>query len=246
MESDALALVMERVETILLPIPPDNLDLEANPGEREVRDGQTVVLADLHAKLSDNTDSGDTDSDNSDTGNTVLTQLDNLRALVQEEAAREVRGTHGTASESVSEGPEEALDDYMKQFMERLTGKKPVAAAQPVQTAEPLLTVQTPAEVRQPTRAPEDSASLDRMRDVANATSRGALETHRYRQCSSRIVATFLPAAAASLASTTMAVIGVANGSIWWQAGALGLLAVALAFAGKFWMLRRKLRQVAT
>jgi hypothetical protein len=231
---------MERVETIPLPIPPDNFDLEANPREPEVRDGQTVVLADLHAK-----ESGDADSNNSDTGNTVLTQLDNLRALVQEEAAREMRGTHGPARESVSEGPEEALDDYMKQFMERLTGKKPVAAAQPVQTAESLPTVQPLVEVRQPARAPEDSASLDRMRDVANANSRGALEIHRYRQCSSRIVASFLPAAAASLASTAMAVIGAANGSIWCQTGALGLLAVALTFAGRFWMLRRKLGQGA-
>ncbi len=222
---------MNRTQPAPYPKSSHPLDLESDPIDQEERPGQTVVFADIRAK---------------GTGNTALAQLEALSSLVQQEAVREdrspgARGDHG------AEKGEEALDDYMKLFMERVTGRKAevVEPALPAQPVLPLPVDEPVMEVRQPARAPENSASLDRMRDVANATSRSALQVHEHRQYSNHTTTIFLPAAVASLASTVLAVLGAATGSGWCQAGAVALLAVALIFGWQFWKSSRKLYQGA-
>ncbi|MFN0017764.1 MAG: hypothetical protein ACKVP0_05850 [Pirellulaceae bacterium] len=223
---------MNRTQTTPYSVSSNPLDLESDTIDQEECSGQTVVLAGIRAK---------------DTGNTALTQLDALSSLVQQEAVRDDRRPAGSRGEHGADGAEEALDDYMKLFMERVTGRKSevVEPAQPVQPALPSPTNEATAEVRLPARAPENSASLDRMRDVANATSRSALQVHAHRQYSNHTTTIFFPAALASLASTVMAVLGAATGSGWCQAGAVGLLAVALVFGWQFWKSSRKLYQGA-
>ena len=224
---------MDRTQTFRLPKSVNPLDSESDPIDQEDRCDQTVVLADFRAK---------------DAGITALTQLDPLSSFVQQEAVRDDRLPGGARGEHSTEGAEEALDDYMKQFMERVTGRKPEVAepAQPEQPALPSPTYKAPVEVRQPARAPENSVSLDRMRDVANATSRSALQVHESRQYSNSTTTTFLPAAAASVASTGMALLGVVTGSGWWQTGAVVLLAAALTLSWRFWMTSRKLFHVSS
>ncbi len=178
---------------------------------------QTVVFSDILAK---------------DAGTSVLAKLDALSSLVNHEARPEGRQP-GEAT--IADSPEESedLDDYVKQFMERMTGKKEevILPAQPVQ----LLPTAAPADARQPARAPECSESLLRMRDLANASSRSAMHAHQCRQLSSDTLATFLPAAVASLASSGLAVVSAATGSAWWQAGSVVLLVSALALGWRFW-----------
>ncbi len=223
---------MDRTQTFRLPKSANPMNLESDPVDQEERPGQTVVLADIRAK---------------DAGNTALSQLEALSSLVQQEAVREDRRPVGARGEHGAEGAEEALDDYMKLFMERVTGRKSevVEPAKPEQPVRPLPANEPATEVRQPARAPENSASLDRMRDVANATSRSALQVHEHRQYSNHTTTIFLPAAVASLVSTAMAVLGAATGSGWCQAGAVALLGVALALGWRFWMSSRKLYQGA-
>jgi len=223
---------MNRTQPAPYPKSSNPLDLESDPVDQQERPGQTVVLADIRAK---------------DAGNTALAQLEALSSLVQQEAVREDHRPVGARGDFGAEKGEEALDDYMKLFMERVTGRKAevVEPVQPAQPALPLPVDEPVMEVRQPARAPENSASLDRMRDVANATSRSALQVHEHRQYSNHTTTIFLPAALASLASTVMAVLGAATGSGWCQAGAVGLLAVALVFGWQFWKSSRKLYQGA-
>ena len=210
--------VMDR-QTVRFPIAAGPLDLESNPEAGEENPNQTVVLSGIPAK---------------DAGNSALAQLDALSSLVHREARE-----NGDAPSEPSDGPEESLDDYMKQFMERMTGKK-VEVVSPVQTVQPAPTAAPPVEARQPARAPECSASLDRMRHLANASTRSAIQVHQCRQISSSTLAAFLQAAAASLASSGLAVMGAATGSVWWQVGSLGLLVAALTLSWRFWSTSRK------
>lgn len=178
---------------------------------------------------------------NEDVGNAAIAQLDALHALVEKERP-ESRRVGSAPSSHATEGSEEALDDYMKRFMERMTGKKEVLAAPPEQSEEPLPSVASPAEVRQPARAPENSASLLQMRDVANASSRSAINIHQRRQLASSTFTAFLPAAAVSVTSSGLAVLALVTG-LNWQTGSVTLLVVALALAWRFWAVSRKLLQ---
>jgi len=211
-------------QTVRFPIAAGPLDLETDPDAQEENTSQTVVLTGIPAK---------------DTGASALAQLDALSSLVNREARQA-----GASSDHSLEGSEESLDDYMKQFMERMTGKKAevVTFAQPVQ---PERAAPPSAEVRQPARAPECSESLDRMRHLANASTRSAIQLHQCRQISSSTLAAFLPAAAASLASSSLAVMGMVTGSAWWQAGSWALLIAALALSWRFWATSRKSFQAA-
>ena len=221
---------MDRAQTVRFPLAAAQptgtntapLDLETNPEEQDLP-SHTVVLTGASAE---------------DTGSSALAQLDALSSLVHREARQDDRRP-GASGEHPAEGQEESLDDYMKQFMERLMGKKMEVAA-PAPTVQPLPTVAPPVEVRQPARAPECSASLYRMRDLANASTRSAIHVHQCHQLSSSTLVTFLPAAVASLASSASAAISAATGSAWWQAGSAALLLTALAFAWRFWTTSRR------
>src|SRR5689334_4600178 len=98
---------MNRTQSTPHPKSSDLLDSESDPIDQEERPGQTVAFADIRAE---------------ETGNTALARLDALSSLVQQEAVREDRRPVGARGEHASEGAEEALDDYMKMFMERVTG----------------------------------------------------------------------------------------------------------------------------
>ena len=211
-------------QTASLPTAADMLDSETNPEAQEDRRCKTVVLADITPQ---------------DAGLSALARLEALSSLVQREATRDDPPPSGAPSTHVPARSEESLDDYMKLFMERMTGKK-VEVESPVQPAQPLPTSAPVEEVRQPTRAPENSASLCQMRDLANASSRNAMQVHECRQLSGSVLATFLAAATASLASSGLAVMSAMHGSAWWQAGSLALLVAALALAWKCWSTSRK------
>jgi hypothetical protein len=176
-----------------------------------------------------------------DVGSSALAQLDALHALVEKEQP-EGRRVGSASSSHATEGSEEALDDYMKRFMERMTGRKEEVVAPSVQSEEPLPSVASTVEVRQPARAPENSASLLQMRDVANASSRSAINIHQRRQLASSTFTAFLPAAAVSVTSTGLAILALVTG-LNWQAGSVTLLVVALALAWRFWTVSRKLLQ---
>jgi hypothetical protein len=204
---------------------------ETNSDAQQDAPSKTIVLADIFKK---------------DVGSSALAQLDALHSLVQEEKRDDRR--HGSAqSEHTSEESDEALDDYMKRFMERMTGRREedvVVPAQPVQPVQSAPIATTIAEPRQATRAPESAVSLLQMRDLANASTRSAIDSHQRRLLHSNITVAFLPAAAASLTSSCLALFSVAVG-LHWHAGSVCLLVVALALAWRFWAVSRRLLQDA-
>jgi hypothetical protein len=135
----------------------------------------------------------------------------------------------------------------MKNFMERMTGRKSEAPApaQSVQAAPPPPPTVVSTEARQAARAPECSTLLREMRALANANSRNAIQAHQDRQLSSNILETFLPAAMASVASTGLAVAGAATGSAWSLTISAVLLVVAVALSWRLWTTCREHLQEA-
>ncbi len=230
---------MDLAQTILFSKSAPPPDCETNPVKQEEKPAQTVVYSDIPVPVKD-------------AGSAALARLDAISSLVKHEATQDHRQPNRESSvRGANEGSEESLDDYMKLFMERLTGKKaePAAPAQPVQSVPTIKSVpvaESPVEARQPTRAPECSESLSRMRDLANSNSRNAIDVHRCRRLSSNVLASFLPAAAASLTSSGMTVAGAMTGSAWWYAGSAALLVVALVLAWRCWSISRKLFQAAS
>ena len=176
-----------------------------------------------------------------DVGNSTLAQLDALDSLVQQEGRGErLHGASHTSDES-----DELLDDYMKRFMERMTGRREEEVVAPAQPVQPSPTITPVAETRQASRAPESSVSLHQMRVLANASARSALDSHQRHQLNSNITLTFLPAAAASLTSSGLAVLCVVTGLHWHVGSAACLLVAALALAWRFRAISGKLLQDA-
>lgn len=208
---------MNPSQTVPFPLPED---LESEP-EAQDSPSRTVTMSDLMK----------------DVGNSALAKLDALHSLVQQEGKVDGRGS---TSPHTSEAAEEQLDDYMKRFMERMTGRKEEEPFAPVQPAQPAPEAAPPPVARQPTRAPESSESLHQMRDLANENSRSALISHQRRLLNSNILVSFVPAAAASLASSGVAVLVLATG-LRWQLGSAALLAVAFVLGFKFWSVSRRL-----
>ena len=201
-----------------------SLNLENHRDEQPDSHSSTVMLSDTLKK---------------DVGNSALAQLDALHSLVEKEKP-DHRRVGGTPGSHAADGSDEPLDEYMKRFMERMTGRKEEVVASPAQPEEPLPSVAPTVEARQPARAPENSASLLQMRELANASSRSALNTHQSRQLASSTFVTFLPAAAVSVTSTGLAMLAMVTG-LNWQAGSVTLLVVALALAWRFWTVSHRL-----
>lgn len=203
-------LLMDRTPTVRLPTPAATRGLGSS-SETSDCSGQTIPIASVLP---------------TEAASAALTQLDALDSLVQQ-------GTSGDAPEE----SDESLDDYMKNFLERMTGKKAESPAppQPVQPTPPTPPTVVSTEPRQPTRTPECPTLLRQMRALALANSRNAIDAHQNRQLSSNILETFLPAAMASVASTGLAVAGAATGSAWSQTLSAALLVVALALSWRLW-----------
>jgi hypothetical protein len=211
---------MNPSQTVPFPLANSPEDLEAGE-DSQTSPSRTVMMSDLKK----------------DIANSALANLDALHSLVQQEG-----DGRGAAGGHPSEVAEEQLDDYMKRFMERMTGRKEEPAVAPAQPAQPLPVAAPAPIVRQPTRAPESSESLLQMRDLANENSRSAINSHQRRQLNSNILLTFVPAAAASLASSGVAVLVVVTG-LRWQTASVALMAVALGLAWRFWTVSRRLMQ---
>ena len=201
-----------------------SLNLENDPEGELDSHSRTIQLSDIPKE---------------DVGNSALAQLEALHALVEKERPENRRGGNSPSTHAV-EGSEEALDDYMKRFMERMTGRKEEVVTAPVQSEEPLQSVAPLMEARQPARAPENSASLLQMRELANASSRSALNIHQSRQLASSTFLTFLPAAAVSVTSTGLAILAMATG-VNWLAGSVTLLVVAMVLTWRFRIVSRQL-----
>ncbi len=212
---------MNPSQTIPFPNPAVPLRPETHPEAQGDSQSKTIVLSDLPKE---------------DVGNSALAQLEALNSLVQTEE-RDDRRQGDAESSGMSVEADEPLDEYLKRFMERMTGRREedaVSPSQPVHPVQPLPIFTPVAEPRQASRAPESSVSLHQMRDLANASTRDAFDTHQRRQFDSNVTVTFLPAAVASLTSSCLAGLSVAVGSHW-HVGSMCLLVIALALAWRFW-----------
>jgi len=169
----------------------------------------------------------------------AVDQLDATHSLVEKQNKAD-GCPRGATSALAEEAADEQLDSYMKRFMERMTGPQAVEPPASVEVVQPFVSPSPPA--RQPARAPENSASLHQMRDLANENFRNSIVSDRRREIGSSILVTFTLAAVASIASSCLAVAAILNG-MYWQTGSLVLLAVALGLGCRYWRVSRRLIQ---
>ena len=173
-----------------------------------------------------------------------LTQLDRLSELIDKQV-KEPNPSHLEAS-SAEHTEEEALQAYLNQFMERMTGKKAetphnLVSTTPLPASAP---VQSPAETtspREPSRPPECRDQLAAMRMLANENARDAVAEHACRDLTNKIRMAFLSAATVSVFSSCLAAIVLREGQQWAVGGAGATFAVALLLACRFFGLCQKI-----
>jgi hypothetical protein len=147
---------------------------------------------------------------------------------------------------------DEALQNYMDQFLERITGKKKeldpqsaaavaIAAETAAAAAEAAAEAEKPREIKRP---PESALDLSKMREVANHSARQALGLHDGRRLAGNVRQTFLIALILSLMSSLLAAVTLLVGSSWTWILALSILPLALFMTWRFRGQCRQLRQL--
>ena len=181
---------------------------------------------------------------NPDSASEPLTQLGRLSDLIEREVQKP-KPSHAEVA-SPEQTDEEALQTYLNQFMERMTGKKAeptpeLASTSPWVASAP---VQPPTEKttpREPSRPPECRDQLTAMRELANQNARGAVAEHACRDLSSKICMAFLGAATVSFISSCLAVTALRMGQPWAIGGCGATFAVALLLTCRFFGLCQKI-----
>jgi hypothetical protein len=176
-----------------------------------------------------------------------ITQVDRLSELIDQEV-KKPNPSHPETS-SAERTDEEALQAYLNQFMERMTGKKTETRPELALTSawpanKPIEAVQKPVETaspREPSRPPECRDQLAAMRELANKNARDAVAEHACRDLSSKISMAFLGAAVVSVLSSCLAVLALQESQHWAVGGAGATFAVALLLACRFYGLYQKI-----
>ena len=142
---------------------------------------------------------------------------------------------------------DEALRDYMDQFLERVTGKKKPEpeglGAKPATLPAPI-TPPEPEKPREIKRAPESVQDMSAMRQLANESARRALGAHDGQRLISGTRNSFLGALSLSLISSLLAVTSVVGQLGWaWNSAVLVML-LALVLTGRFLLLRGQLQKL--
>jgi len=202
-------------------IKPNRLpDLEASSAVKRDSMSQTMMMSEIRKEIA----------------SSAVDQIDAIQSLVEQQN----KADHAPRGTTAEEAADEQLDSYMKQFMERMTGRKEAEPIPVIRSVQSLPTVSPPPPPRQPARPPENSASLHQMRDVANENSRSAISSHRRREFGSNILLTFVPAAVASVMSSCLAAVSIMNG-MHWETWSLVLLTAALGLGCRYWWVSRRL-----
>jgi|GEM_PF-4526297 len=155
---------------------------------------------------------------------------------------------------------EDSIEAYMSKLLKRVRGDSPepawkpaaptpapVAEAKPVAApvAKPKpLSEPVPASEYVPQRqAPEASVSLAAMREIANAASRVAIDTHAKRRHTERFAHRLVKAAMALITTGGFAAWGFYGGGLWaWCGVALGVLLMCWWSAVSVWHMTRAMR----
>jgi hypothetical protein len=140
-----------------------------------------------------------------------------------------------------------ALQDYMDQFLERVTGKKkpePEGSAAPSPTLPAPITPREPEKPREIKRAPESLQDMSQMRALANETARQALGAHAGQRLISGTRNSFLGALSLSLVSSLLAVTSLMEQVGWAWTGAVLVMLLALVLTGRFLLLRGQLQKL--
>lgn len=182
-----------------------------------------------------------------DSASDSITQVDRLSALIDQEV-KKPNPSHAETS-SAERTDEEALQAYLNQFMERMTGKKAetppeLALTSAWPASAPVQAVQAPAETaspREPSRPPECRDQLAAMRELANKNARDAVAEHACRGLSSKIRMTFLGAAVVSVFSSCLAVLALQESHHWAVGAAGATFAVGLLLACRLYGLCQKI-----
>jgi hypothetical protein len=171
-------------------------------------------------------------------------QLEQVRTLLQsaQEPARK------------DSSDEEALEDYMGRFMERLVGKKPeasraaetatialkgAAAVSSLQQSPP-----APAPVaapREPSKPPECIDQLALLREVANQSARHAIAEHDRGHVARRVRYVWMASVGCSLFSSSLAAMSLLAGLRFGVELAVITSAIAWCLAGGFFLMYRQL-----
>ncbi len=145
-----------------------------------------------------------------------------------------------------SAGEDEVLQDYMAQFLERVTGKKqgepegsvpPAPAAGPVDLSE----IEKPREIK---RAPESAQNISLMRELAKESARHALGAHDGQRLALQTRYSFLGALALFVVSSLLAASFLTGYMSWAWSCALLFMLLALVLTGNFFRLHWKLQKL--
>jgi hypothetical protein len=141
---------------------------------------------------------------------------------------------------------DEALQDYMAQFLERVTGKKqgePESSAAPAPVAGPVVGVET-EKSREMKRALESAQNMSLMRELAKESARHALGAHDGQRLSSHTRYSFLGALALFVVSSLLAASFLTGHMPWAWNVALLFMLPALVLTGNFFRLHWKLQKL--
>ena len=182
----------------------------------------------------------------------ALEQIDKLIGRINSTSSVAVTSPFVASEEPAvrKSGPhdDEALPDYMDQFLERVTGKKkPEPEGSSAASSATLPAPITPPEAEKPReikRAPESIQDMSAMRELANETARQALGADAGQRLISGTRNSFLGALSLSLVSSLLAVTSLMGQMGWaWNSAVLVML-LAMVLTGRFLLLRGQLQKL--
>lgn len=142
---------------------------------------------------------------------------------------------------------DEALQNYMDQFLERITGKRKPEGASPesatVTQVGPVIAPE-PERAREIKKAPESIQDMSLMRELANESARQALGAHAGQRLIGGTRSMFLAALTLSLISSLLAITSLLGQMAWaWNSSALVMLLAAIV-TWRFLCLRGQLQRL--
>jgi hypothetical protein len=181
----------------------------------------------------------------------ALEHIDKLIGRINSNtSAAKVTPAEDTAEPAAHAQPgheDEALQNYMDQFLERITGKKKPEGATPESVAVtqvgPVVAPE-PEKTREIKKAPESVQDMSMMRELANESARQALGAHAGQRLVGGTRNTFLAALSLSLISSLLALTSLMGQAAWAWNSSLLVMLLAGVLTWRFLSLRGKLRRL--